>query len=382
MHMTKTLILFLTTIIVITILSALLLYTSKLPQNGVISSSTIKNTNNTKDISPTTQSFTTKTLASGLDTPWSLAFLPNNSILVTERPGRLRFINKNGQLNPTPITTIKDVMESGEGGLLGIAIHPNFKINKYIYLYYTYEINGDNTRNKVVRYKFNNDKLSDETIITDRIPGSLFHNGGRLKFGSDNFLYITTGDAQLPSLAQTKTSLAGKILRVTEDGDPAPNNPFNTRVYSYGHRNPQGITWDAQGNLWETEHGNSTTDELNKIEVGKNYGWPTIKGDEEKAGLVSPIIQSSSETWAPGGITYLNNSLYFTGLRGNGLFKVDLKNNTPTNLKKYLNKQFGRLRDVVTGPDNMLYITTSNKDGRGNPTSEDDRIIIVNPKKL
>lgn len=379
--MTKTLILFITTLIAIGVISAILVYTSQIPQTGSnksnnSSSNTTKATN-TNDSDPAT-----KVIATGLDTPWSLAFLPDNSILITERPGRLRIIDKNEKLVPTPIATIEDVVESGEGGLLGVTVHPDFAKNNYIYLYYTYEVNGDDTQNRVVRYKLQNNTLSDETIITDRIPGALFHNGGRLKFGPDNYLYITTGDAQVPSLAQTRTSLAGKILRVTDDGDPVPGNPFNTRVYSYGHRNPQGITWDNTGNFWETEHGNNATDELNKIESGNNYGWPTIRGDEKDPAMESPLIQSGSNTWAPGGIAFYNNSLYFAGLRGNALFRANVSNNTVSNLTKFFEGEFGRIRDVVLGPNNMLYITTSNEDGRGSPSPDDDKIIIVNPSKL
>ena len=387
--MTRTLILFLSTIVAITIITALLVYTSKLPGQNTQSSNN-RSTPNSNNSSNTNEDFTTKTIASGLDTPWALAFLPaspnqggpDKSILVTERQGRLRIIDSSGTLNPTPISTIDDVVESGEGGLLGIAVHPEFNENKYIYLYYTYKVDGNNTQNRVVRYKLENNKISDRTIITDRIPGALFHNGGRIKFGPDNFLYITTGDAQVPSLAQSRTSLAGKILRITEDGDPAPNNPFNTRVYSYGHRNPQGITWDDTGTLWESEHGNSTTDELNIIDPGKNYGWPIIRGDEERNGMLTPILQSGASTWAPGGIAFFAGSVYFAGLRGNALFKAQINNNTASNLTKHFEGEFGRIRDVVLGPDNLLYITTSNKDGRGNPSSEDDRVIIVNPNKL
>ncbi|MEK7517893.1 MAG: PQQ-dependent sugar dehydrogenase, partial [Patescibacteria group bacterium] len=181
-------------------------------------------------------------VAKNLEIPWALAFLPasplggpGKSILFTERPGRVRFIDSNGTLNPSPIATLPDVKQIGEGGLLGIAVHPQFQANHFVYLYYTYSGDTNQTLNHVVRFKFEDNALSDRAIIVDKIPGAPNHNGGRIKFGPDGFLYITTGDAQNPSLSQNKNSLAGKILRITDDGKPAPGNPFNNLVFSYGH---------------------------------------------------------------------------------------------------------------------------------------------------
>jgi len=321
-------------------------------------------------------------IAKGLEVPWSLAFLPDGSLLVTERPGRVRLITREGVLLPEALFTLHVVQKiQGEGGLHGVAIHPDFVKNSFVYLYFTYANQGAKSFNRVARYTFQQNTLAQEKIIVDQIPGALFHDGGRIKFGPDRYLYITTGDAQEPSLAQDKNSLAGKILRVTEDGTPAPGNPFNTMVYSYGHRNPQGIAWDKSGKLWETEHGQNATDELNLIEAGNNYGWPTIKGNEVKDGFISPIIQSGSETWAPGGASYLDGSVYFVGLRGQALYEAKLSGNTAM-VKIHLQKELGRLRDVIVGPDNMLYIATSNRDGRGIPGVGDDKIIRVNPTKL
>lgn len=322
-------------------------------------------------------------IAQNLEVPWAIAFLPDNRMLVTERPGRVRVIDKNGNLNPTPILEL-DVVKKilGEGGLHGITIHPEFEKNHFVYLYYTYSNQGNGSLNRVSRYVLGGEKLNAEEIIVDKIPGALFHDGGRIKFGPDNLLYITTGDAQDPSLAQNKNSTAGKILRVTPDGNPAPGNPFGNLVYSYGHRNPQGITWDNTGALWETEHGSTNTDELNLIEIGKNYGWPEIKGDEQEDGLTSPVIHSGSDTWAPGGAAYLNGAVYFVGLRGQALYEAFIKDGRVAEKKTHFKNQFGRIRDVVVGPDDMLYITTSNRDGRGNPNSGDDKIIRVNPQKL
>lgn len=323
-------------------------------------------------------------IAENLDTPWALAFLPTSEILVTERPGRVRLIS-NGQLQVEPIAKLSQVKEIGEGGLLGIALHPKFSENHLIYLYYTYQTDGDNTLNRVVKMVYQNGKLSDESVMVDKIPGAANHNGGRIKFGPDGYLYITTGDAQNPSQAQDKNSLAGKILRVMDNGQIPPDNPFNNSVYSYGHRNPQGLAWDNQGRLWATEHGRSGVlsglDELNLIEKGKNYGWPAIQGSETKTGMETPKLNSGSTTWAPAGVAYLNTALYFGGLRGQTLYQADISSDS-IKLKEHFASQFGRIREVILGPDNMLYITTSNQDGRGIPRSTDDQVLKINPSGL
>lgn len=311
-------------------------------------------------------------IAQNLNIPWEAVFLPDGEILVTERPGVLLLIKNRQKI------FIEGVEDIGEGGLLGIAIHPDFKNNQYVYLYYTYSSTGDDTLNKVVRLKFENTKLTDEQVIVDAIPGAVNHNGGRIKFGPDNFLYISTGDAQNPSLAQDKNSLAGKILRVTDEGKAAPSNPFDNLVYSYGHRNPQGLAFDNQGRLWATEHGPQAMDELNLIEKGKNYGWPVIQGEQIREGMVSPVIQSGPDiTWAPAGAAFYKGSIFFGGLRGEALFKYNMADKS---LKKYFSGEFDRIRAVVLDPDGYLYLTTSNTDGRGNPKEGDDKLIKVNLK--
>ena len=317
--------------------------------------------------------------AKNLEVPWALVFLQDGNLLVTERKGTVKLISKDGQAQQ--VGEISGVKQISESGLHGIALHPNFPANKYVYLYYTYGEDIEQTLNRVVRMTFVDNQLKDEKIIIDKIPGAANHDGGRIKFGPDGFLYVTTGDAQEPSRSQDKNSLAGKILRVTDDGSPAPGNPFGTRIYSYGHRNPQGITWDETGNLWETEHGSSTMDELNKIEPGKNYGWPTVRGDQTGEGFMPPVIHSGSDTWAPAGAAYLNGSIYFAGLRGQAFYQAILSQERLT-LKTYLKGEYGRIRDVIVGPDNMLYISISNRDGRGLPKNEDDKILRVNPGKL
>jgi len=316
------------------------------------------------------------TVAKNLEVPWAIAFLPDGQLLVTERPGRLqKIVNGKTQL----IHTFSEVKQLGEGGLHGIAVDPNFNTNHQLYAYFTYGQLGNQTLNRVIKAKLETDKLTEIKTIVNAIPGATVHDGGRIKFGPDGYLYITTGDAQNPSLSQDKNSLAGKILRVTDDGNPAPGNPFNTLVYSYGHRNPQGITWDNLGRLWATEHGNQATDELNLIEPGKNYGWPIIRGDEKRLDLISPKLQSGTNTWAPAGAAFYKGSILFAGLRGQALFEVKLDT---LELKEHFKGELGRIREVAVGPDNMLYITTSNRDGRGNPKAEDDQILRVNPTSL
>jgi len=319
----------------------------------------------------------TSVIASNLSVPWDIAFLPDKRMIITEREGNVKIIDGS---NIETIATI-NTLQSSESGLHGIAVDPEFESNNNIYLYYTTNGNGGNTLNRVSKYKFLDNTLNDETILVDKIPGANIHDGGRIRFGPDGYLYITTGDAANPSSAQDTNSLAGKILKVDTNGDAVPGNPFGNLVYSYGHRNPQGITWDSAGQLFETEHGNNATDEFNKIEMGKNYGWPTIRGDEKNNTMVSPLIQSESNTWAPAGLSFINGKFYFAGLRGNALYEVE-KTDNGYSLKEFFSDEFGRIRAVTTGPDGMLYISTSNKDGRGIASFDDDKIIRVNPEKL
>ena len=328
---------------------------------------------------PKQESSSITTIASNLDIPWDMAFLPEGEILITERPGRVRLVGKDGTVKPTAILEIKEVKHQGEGGLLGIALHPQFTQNKLVYLYYTYR-NGFTTLNKVVRYKFGDNKLVFDKTIIDNIPGGIYHDGGRIKFGPDGKLYVTTGDATIDTLAQDTGSWAGKILRINDDGSLPNDNPFaNSPIYSYGHRNPQGLSWDTSGRLWETEHGPQGFDEVNLIESGKNYGWPEIKGNTKKDGLVTPFISSLQSTWAPSGATIKDNFLYFSGLRSNEIFKLDLGNGE---IKTYFANQFGRIRTINIGPDGNFYILTNNTDGRGTPKDGDDRLIKIDPAKL
>jgi glucose/arabinose dehydrogenase len=349
---------------------------------------TQSNPNTPKNSQGTVSEEAVQVVAETLQTPWAVAFLPNHAgILVTERPGKVRLISADGKLQETPAATLPSVKEISEGGLLGITLHPEFMKNKFVYLYYTYSASGNNTMNRVVRMKYENMRLSDEQIILDRIPGAPNHDGGRIKFGPDNLLYIGTGDAQEPSEAQNTRTLGGKILRVTDQGKPAPGNPFQNEVYSYGHRNVQGLAWNEAGELWATEHGRSGVasglDELNLIKRGANYGWPDIEGTETRTGMTAPKRSSgSSTTWAPSGAAFVGNSLFFSGLRGRSLYEALIQNGSVSEVKEHFAGEYGRIREVILGPDGMLYITTSNTDGRGTPGASDDRLIKIDPQVL
>ena len=332
-----------------------------------------------------------ETFADNLDIPWSIAWTPDGTIFFTERSGNLRVI-QDGLVLDKPILSLD--VGGVEGGLLGIALDPNYSENHFIYLYYTYN-DFISTKNKVVRYVESNLSLSEDKVLIENIPGGPFHDGGRIKFGPDDKLYITTGDSGNADLSQDKNSVAGKILRINSDGSIPEDNPFSdSPIFSYGHRNPQGLDWDELGNLVATEHGPSgwhgvAHDEINVIMPGENYGWPDIIGSETMDGLVTPILNTGDDTWAPSGAEFYDGDKipqwtgkYFVAtLRGNHLHMIDfdLEKNKVISNKKLFDGDFGRLRDVATGPDGYLYVLTSNQDGRGVPEINDDRILRIIP---
>ncbi len=328
------------------------------------------------------QKETYQVLIQNLKIPWEIVFLSNKDILITERIGKVKIFDFNGNLKQE--FEISEVKHIGEGGLLGAEIHPNFSENNFVYLYYTTEEDGK-LINRIVRYILKDNRLIKEKIILDNIPAGSVHNGGRIKFGPDGYLYVTTGDAGNSDFAQDVNSLAGKILRIKEDGSIPEDNPFNNAVFAYGIRNSQGITWDEEKRLWSIDHGRSGfksgLDEINLIERGKNYGWPIIQGDETKEGMETPILQSGPDiTWAPADLLYYKGSLFFTGLRGEGLYQAKIIDEKTLKLKVHFFKEFGRLRAITLGPDGYFYISTSNTDGRGFPREGDDKIIKVNPE--
>ncbi len=323
-------------------------------------------------------------IADNLDIPWDIAFLPDNTLLVTERPGHVLHIDPaTGSRTEIPVT----VGARGEGGLLGIVLHPQFATNHYVYLYLSSGGTGE-TKNKIDRYTYVNDTLTLDREIIGNIPGATYHDGGRMEFGPDGKLYVTTGDATSAKIAQDLKSLGGKTLRLNDDGTIPSDNPFGTAVYSLGHRNPQGLAWDRDGNLWQTEHGPTGEggrcchDEINKIVKGGNYGWPSIIGDETKAGLLTPARHSADGTWAPASLVYLDGALYFGGLKGEAIYRATITDGVITTLDTFWKGTYGRIRTIRIGPDNMFYITTSNTDGRGSAKSGDDKIIRVAPSQL
>jgi glucose/arabinose dehydrogenase len=334
-----------------------------------------------------------------LEVPWSLVFLPDGRALVSERPGRIRLI-RDGVLQQEPYARL-EVNHAGEGGLMGLAIHPDFPKEPYIYAMHTYKKNGS-VFNRVVRLRGGKERGIFDKIILDNIPGGTNHNGGRIGFGPDGMLYITTGEIFEADLAQDRSSLGGKILRLTPEGSVPPDNPFrNSPVYSYGHRNPQGITWHPQtGRLFESEHGPSGErlrfghDEINVITKGGNYGWPQVVGTSGQKSYIDPIVLWEKAT-PPAGITFyngellkhLNGNLFVATLKSRTLIRIILDKNgeKAVRMERWFatdgnSGKYGRLRDVVAGPDGALYFLSSNRDGRGDPLTGDDKIYRIMPK--
>ena len=331
----------------------------------------------------------------GLQVPWSIVWAPDGRMIFTERNGRVR-VFENGELKPDPLFVVPDVEPSGESGLMSVALHPQFTTNQQLYLSYAYS----GRRVRVVRYRVTPQGLTDRKVIIEDIPAAQFHAGCRIRFGPDGKLYLTTGDATKRDLAQKLDSLAGKTLRLNEDGSIPSDNPFvgqqNARaeIWSYGHRNAQGMDWQPGSNLmFQTEHGPSGFDgpgggdEVNIVEKGKNYGWPLVHHKEAREGLESPLLEYTPACAPASGMFYRGNAIaefkgnfFFGCLVGARLIRVTLDGRRVVSQEDLVNK-YGRIREVAEGPDGFIYFSTSNRDGRGTPTQDDDRILRLVPAK-
>ena len=324
-------------------------------------------------------------IVDGLNNPWEIVFGPDGEIFFSERDGRVWKIEEFGEAK-----VIQTFPKSGavEGGTLGLALHPEFEKNKKIYVYQT-NLELEFFQNKVFSFTVEGNMLTDKQIIIDEIPGAPWHDGGRIAFGPDGKLYITTGDAINPGWSQDLSSLAGKILRINPDGTIPDDNPFDSSpIFSYGHRNPQGIAWSSDGLLVSSEHGPSGEmgyghDEINVIVKGKNYGWPKVVGDSSDVSFVNPIIHSGEQTWAPSGMVFfdsekipsLDGKFLVGALRGQHLMVVDIAEDGSLNSsEKMFEGDFGRIRTAQIGPDGVLYLLTAN----GN----NDKIIRISETPL
>ena len=316
-----------------------------------------------------------ETVAQGLDIPWSIA-RSDDVFYLSERPGKIIKIDGNKKTEQQ-VDLDKEVSTAAEAGLLGFVLAPDFKDSKEAYAYYTYEDN--NQFNRIIKLKLENDTWKEDEVLIDKIPSGQYHHGGRLKIGPDDKLYATTGDASDEQNAQDKDTLGGKILRINLDGSKPKDNPIsNSYVYSYGHRNPQGIVWTPDGKMYASEHGNQANDEINEIKEGQNYGWPVIEGNEENDNMETPIFTSGSDdTWAPSGIAFKDGIIYSAALRGEGIMKFDVEKDE---MKKVATK-YGRIRDVYIVNDD-LYFVSNNTDGRGNPSQNDDKMYKVSLSQL
>ncbi len=323
----------------------------------------------------------------GLTTPWGLAFLPGGALLVTLRDSaQVLLVTADGAAaltGPGAEELTGSTLARGEGGLLGIAVSPDVAQDRLVYLYRT---TADG--NEVVRARLEGGTLAALEPVLTGIPAAGNHNGGRIAFGPDGHLYVGTGDAGEPSAAQDPATLAGKILRVTPGGDPAPGNPDPTSpVWSLGHRNVQGLAWAPDGTMLASEFGQETTDELNRIEPGANYGWPLVEGVGGRDGLTDPLVTWSTDEASPSGIAVTDDAVHVAALRGARLWTVRLADGTTPGTRPALEPageptaslDLGRLRDVVAGPDGALWVLTQNTDGRGEPRPGDDRLVRLLP---
>ena len=301
------------------------------------------------------------TIAKDLKTPWGIGFLPDGDAVVTERDTRRVLLLKAPSYDVSQVGTISAAVplgdQGGEAGLLGVAVSPDFDSDHLLYFYLSTA-----TDNRIVKATLEKGRLGTPKVILDGIPNGAIHDGGRLAFGPDGYLYASTGETGDRDLAQDKSTTAGKILRITTDGDPAPGNPFQgSPIWSYGHRNVQGLAFDDHDRLWASEFGDQTFDELNLIEPGDNYGWPIVEGQGGGDGLVDPQVVWSTDEASPSGLAYLDGHLWLAALRGTRLWRVDVNGGRASDPTDFFVGDYGRMRTVVAAPDGNLWVTTSNQ---------------------
>lgn len=323
------------------------------------------------------QRFVVTTVATGLSVPWGLGFLPDGTALITGRDNAMiNSVAADGTVRP--IGMVANVAHGGEGGLLGLAVSPNFSSDNRLYVYYTAQ-----DANHIDAVTLRDGELSDQRAGVGGIPSGGIHNGGRMEFGPDGLLYVGTGDAGGGENAQNPDSLGGKILRLTADLQPAPGNPGAGPQYSLGHRNVQGLAFDDTGQLWAAEFGQNTWDELNLITAGGDYGWPTVEGQGGRDGFIDPQRVWSTDQASPSGIAFWDGSIWMAGLRGQQLWQIPIEESPEGPVTgepvAHLSGDYGRLRTVRVAPDGSLWVTTSNTDGRGDVRDGDDRILRLAP---
>jgi glucose/arabinose dehydrogenase len=317
--------------------------------------------------------------ATGLAVPWGLGFLPDGRAVVTERDERTVLIVDPEAPEGSRVTEagiLEEAAPQGEAGLLGVAVSPEFAEDRLLYFYVSTAED-----NRVVRATLDDgDRLSAPEVVLDGIPNGFIHDGGRLAFGPDGYLYVSTGETGVGELSQDRASHAGKILRITPDGRPAPGNPEpDSAMWSLGHRNVQGLAFDDQESLWASEFGASTYDELNLIRPGSNYGWPEAEGRDGSSSFINPRVVWSTDEASPSGLAYADGRLWLAALRGTRLWRIDVDDGEVGAVRDFFVGDYGRLRTVAVAPDGMLWVTTSNRDGRGDPAETDDRILVVDP---
>ena len=344
-----------------------------------------------------------ETIAENLEIVWSIIFAPDGRMFFTERPGRVRVV-ENGKLREKPFFIIPDIELSGESGLMGMTLHPDFANNHYVYLAYAYQDATKQQNVRVVRYRETGETLVEPKTIIEAIPASKYHAGTRLKFGPDSKLYITTGDATKQKRAQNLSLINGKTLRLNDDGTIPPDNPFvnqkdaRPEIWTYGHRNAQGMDFQPEtGLMFQTEHGPSLIDgvslfkrtggdEVNIVERGKNYGWDKISHNMTKKGMETPIIEFSPAIAPASGMFYrgnlfpeFKNNFLFGALKGEMIVRLVMDGRKIVSRDNLLEKQYGRIREVAEAPDGSIYFSTSNRDGRGDAAAADDRILRIIP---